>query len=191
MDRGDFSGLVDQKSSGQRIDAAEELSCGIIANHHAVIHTQLGQERLNNLPTFVVHGNAKDREASVLIFAFHLGKPGDLYLTWAAPRSEEIQEDDFAPVIRQAYHLAVGIFESEFRRILAVLSTLHAGGFHGVRTGRATFKKATQQDCSGTCSREAQLGHRFLPDLIISTIVSIPQHLRTTRGGFAEKLARG
>ena len=54
MNRGDSPFAIDQKSGGQRVDAAIKLGGLVVAHEDAVIHAEPGDEGLDRVPTFVV-----------------------------------------------------------------------------------------------------------------------------------------
>ena len=131
MDGGDSSFFIDQERGGQRIDTTVHTGGLIVANDYPVVDAEVGEERLDHFPAFIVHGDAENRETFVLVLALHLHEPGDLQLARSAPCSEEVEQDDLALVIGEVNGLSVGVFEGELRRRFAVRIGFDACGPDG------------------------------------------------------------
>ena len=124
--RGDFTFAIDQKCSGQRIDAAVFLGRCVVTDHYAVIDAQVLQERAHNVPTFVVHRDSENLKTFVSILALQFHEPGNFHAARAAPSSPEIEQNHLALIVREVDGLAFGILESKVRRIVTL-----AAGFNG------------------------------------------------------------
>ena len=142
MDRGDFSVPVDQERGRQRVNAAVKLRGGIVADDHAIIHAQFGEEWLDDIPPFIVHRNADHRKTAILVLALHLHEPGNFDLARPAPGGEKIEQHDLALIIFQMDGLAVGILERKFGRRVAIVFGLDvSGGAHRAGRGGAAREK--------------------------------------------------
>src|SRR5689334_11535532 len=106
---GDLSFAVNHESRGQSLHPAVELRDGVIADNDAVIDAELGHERLDHLPAFVIHGDADDFKAAVAELALKLLQPRNLDLAGPAPGGPEVEQDHLALVIREADRFAVSI----------------------------------------------------------------------------------
>ena len=124
MHGGNISRAIDEERRRQGIHSAKHLRGFVIAEEHAVIDLQLRKERVDHLPTFIIHGNAEHGETLIFVAALEIHKPGDFDTAWAAPGGPEIEQHDLAPVICQMDHFTVGIFEREIRGRFAITAAL-------------------------------------------------------------------
>ncbi len=162
MNRGDSPFAIDQKSGGQRVDAAIKLGGLVVAHEDAVIHAEPGDEGLDRVPTFVVHGDAEDGETMILVAALEVHEPGDLHGARLAPGGPEIEEHDFAAVIGEADGAAIGVLESEIGGGFAVPIGLDGGGRIEPGGGRAGAQQERERgDDSGDGQRTERIHTRF------------------------------
>ena len=100
MRDGDAALLVDEQGerhSGQ----AEFFRERVVADHGRVGHLFLLPERCHSLEAAVVHGDAECGQALVLVLAVVLDEVGQFKLAAAAPGGPEVQDNDFAALLRQ------------------------------------------------------------------------------------------
>jgi hypothetical protein len=128
VDAGDHAVFVNQEGGGQGVYATVKLGRGIVASEDAVVHLLVGDVRLDDFPTFFIHGDAQDGEALVFKLLFKFYEPGDLYFAGTAPGGPEVEEDGFAFVFGEGDDFAVGVLEFEFRCLLALFGGTDAGG---------------------------------------------------------------
>jgi hypothetical protein len=112
---------IDEESGGQSIHTAVKLGCLIVANHHAVVHLEALDERLDDVPTVIVHRNTEHYEAFVLVLALEIDEPGDFDFAGTAPGGPKIEENHFAAVIGEMNDFAVRIFQGKVRSKVPVL----------------------------------------------------------------------
>ena len=88
---GDSAVPVDQKGGRESLDAAEHVGGGVVAHHDAIVDSHVVDERLDGVPSIVVHGDAQHGETLVFVFALEIHEPWDLDLAGAAIGGPEIQ----------------------------------------------------------------------------------------------------
>ena len=120
MNRGNASVPIDHKRRRQRFQTAVLIARLVIAQHDAIVDLSFCDERIDRLPAIVVHRDAEDFEAAVLVFALELREPGDLDHARAAPRCPEIEQHHFALIVGEVNQLAVRILQSEIGRVFAL-----------------------------------------------------------------------
>ncbi len=110
VDRSNSSLAIDHKGGGQRFHVAIHIAGFIIAHDDLIVDFVFRNERLHVFPAAIVHGNAQNREPSVLVLSLKVGKPRDLDSAGSAPGCPEIEQHHFALVIGKMHHLPSGIF---------------------------------------------------------------------------------
>jgi hypothetical protein len=99
--RGDFALAIDQQRYGHRLHIVQFRDV-ISANHDRIPHLLLSEKGLHYFPTALVHRDADHGETALFILLLELYVPGDLGLATATPGRPEIEQDNFALIIRQA-----------------------------------------------------------------------------------------
>ena len=114
---GDTPAAVDNERSRQRFQPAVLIARLVVAEQYAIVHFLFDGEGGDGFPPVVVHGDTDHLETAIFVLALKFREPGDLDDAGAAPGRPEVEEHDFALVIRQVHHLPLGIFQSEVRRM--------------------------------------------------------------------------
>ena len=79
--RRDFPLAVNKGGRRERIDSAAILfRDALIVDHDSVVHCSLSHERLDSLPSVVVHRNIENRKAAILVCLLAFDEPGDFNL---------------------------------------------------------------------------------------------------------------
>src|SRR5581483_1871608 len=134
--RGDPALAVNHNRGGQGVDAAEKLGDLIVAKQHAVIHLVLFDVGLHGIPSVLIHRDAEDGEVAVFVSLLEFHKPGDFDFAGSAPGGPEVQQYDFAFVIRELDGGPGGVFQREIGRWLTFPLGSHVGVFgNGGRAG--------------------------------------------------------
>ena len=109
MNRRDSALAINQEGGREGIDSAIHLRRLIVADQNAIIHLQTSEKRLDHFPAFIVHRNTDDREAFSLMLPLELLEPRNLDLAWTTPGSPEIQQHNFAAIVREMDEFSVRV----------------------------------------------------------------------------------
>ena len=154
-----FALAINQEGCWKGIDSAVELRCLIIADQNAVIHFETGEKGLDDFPAFIVHGDADYGEPFSLMLPLKFLEPGNLDLARATPGSPEIEEHDFAAIVREVDELAVRILEGEIGRFVPVFVGLD--GSHSCRALRpgTVGDETAPHGSDGNSRQQTECGH--------------------------------
>src|ERR1017187_1268506 len=121
MGIGNTSLAINQQSRRQAFDSTELLRQRIIADYDRIgeLHL-LCEEGPHGFPAVVIHRDAKHGKVVLPVLFRKLHVPGNLLFAAGAPCCPEIEQHDFAPVLREAYLVPGRIDARKVRRSLAI-----------------------------------------------------------------------
>src|SRR5438105_5016758 len=82
---GHTSVAVDDKRCRQRLDAAVQVSDGIVPEGNAIVDPFLFDVGLYGVPSILVHGDAQNGKPAIFVLLLKLHEPRDLNLARPAP----------------------------------------------------------------------------------------------------------
>ena len=115
---------IDHKCGRQRFEPPIQIARGVVAQQNTIINLFHGDVGINRFPSVVVHGNSQDLETLVFVLALKIHEPGNFDLTGATPGSPEIEQHNLALIVGQVDQLAIGVLQSEIRRVFALILIL-------------------------------------------------------------------
>ena len=129
------------KEVGSACDISELLRHHFRGDHDAIVDLVRGDVRAHGLPAVIVHRQAQDGKALILIFLFEFDEPGYFDFARSAPSGPKIHQHYFAAIIRKVDGIAVSILQCEVRRLLTL-----AFGFEFARCANSSARKRTSAD---------------------------------------------
>src|SRR5882762_3621998 len=110
---------VEHERSRQRGNAAVLEADFVAGNGDGIVDAEFFNKSLDGAPIVIVHHEAKNLE-TVLVFVLKADEVGNFGPAGPAPGGPKIQEDDFAPRVRESDGLAVEASQSKVRRGIGV-----------------------------------------------------------------------